>query len=254
MNTHLHLHIDPNGFDISKFMHGLNTAYVHYYNKRYNRHGHVMQERFQSRIVDNDLYNLALSAYIHNNPRDIKGYEDRASEYSYSSYGIYLGLRKDEHKIIDKSLIFGLFGCETIKKFVFQYHSFVERTKCDSEIRDILESISDDLIKTASNEYISGRKTILREMPPAKIIAYISDKIKLPVREISTQCRRKHKEFRAFIAYVLRVLCGFGYRQICETLYNITISGCSKLCSRGYNLITNDKLIYGRVFDELISL
>jgi REP element-mobilizing transposase RayT len=28
MNNHLHLHLDPKGFDVSKFMHSTNTAYV----------------------------------------------------------------------------------------------------------------------------------------------------------------------------------------------------------------------------------
>ena len=60
MDNHLHLHLDPKGFDVSKFMHSLNTAYVRYYNKKYQRHGHVFQERFQSKILLTDEYNLIL--------------------------------------------------------------------------------------------------------------------------------------------------------------------------------------------------
>ena len=37
MDNHLHLHLDPKGFDISKFMHIMNTSYVLYYNRKYKR-------------------------------------------------------------------------------------------------------------------------------------------------------------------------------------------------------------------------
>jgi putative transposase len=67
MDTHQHMHIDPQGFDISKYMLCVNTSYVLYYNKKYNRHGHVFQGRYESRVVSNDGYSLAVSAYIHNN-------------------------------------------------------------------------------------------------------------------------------------------------------------------------------------------
>src|SRR5690606_5705141 len=88
----------------------LNTAYVRYYNRKYNRHGHVFQGRFESRILDTDEYNLAVSAYIHNNPHDISGFSGREEHYEFSSYGIYLGIRKDTYELIDKSFIMGLFN------------------------------------------------------------------------------------------------------------------------------------------------
>lgn len=105
MDNHLHLHLDPKGFDLSRFMQCLNTAYVWYYNKKYRRHGHVFQGRFESRILGTDEYNLAVSAYIHNNPHDIEGFSNREEGYKYSSYGIYLGIRKDSLKLVDTSFI-----------------------------------------------------------------------------------------------------------------------------------------------------
>jgi len=35
-------------------------------------------------------------------------------------------------------------------------------------------------------------------------------------------------------------------------MYNITVSGCSNLCSRGYELVMNGEE-YGKIFDELIN-
>jgi putative transposase len=63
MNNHYHLYIDPCGFDISKFMKRLNQRYVNKIKSKYNRRGHLLAERFKSKIVDTDQYALTVSAY-----------------------------------------------------------------------------------------------------------------------------------------------------------------------------------------------
>ena len=75
MSNHAHFIIDPRGADISKIMHGLNFKYAQTFNKNNKRNGHLFQDRFKSKIVKTDRYLLILSAYIHNNPLKIKGYE-----------------------------------------------------------------------------------------------------------------------------------------------------------------------------------
>lgn len=248
MSNHLHIHLDPKGYDISKFMHSVNTSYVLYYNKKYNRHGHVFQERFQSRIIDSDRYNLVVSAYIHNNPKDIVKYSGRVEEYEYSSYGIYLGIRKNLNNLVDLSFIQGMMGMGKKKTFAGKYRRFVAK----QEDMESLRQFKEDNVEAVQNEYISGRKTLIRGLTPAKVIEYITGKLKHPKNNIlNAQRRNKLSEFRAFTAYVLRVLCGLGYRQICENIYNITISGCSRLCNKGFELTSRHGLVYADIFDEL---
>ncbi|MDF2675637.1 MAG: transposase IS200-family protein [Clostridiales bacterium] len=115
MNNHIHLIVDSNGADISKIMHCINFKYARYFNTLHKRHGHLFQDRFKSKIVGDDRYLIALSAYIHNNPSDIRGYENNPEDYYYSSLGVYLGLRKDESDIIDEEFILNLFGKDIIK-------------------------------------------------------------------------------------------------------------------------------------------
>lgn len=250
MDNHLHIHFDPKGYDISKFMHSINTSYVIYYNKKYKRHGHVLQGRFQSRILDSDAYNLAVSAYIHNNPKDIAGYSGRVEEYQYSSYGIYLGIRKDRHKLIDMGFVRGIMGIKNRKSFSRKYYGFVTSQK-DVES---LEQYDDACTEEEKNEYVGGRKVVIRELTSAKAIEYIANKLRQPVENIiSAQGSKRHSELRAFVAYVLRVLCGLGYRQICETMYNITVSGCSRLCDRGFELANEPGMEYARIFGELLN-
>lgn len=250
MYNHLHIHLDPKGYDISKFMHSLNTSYVLYYNKKYKRHGHLFQERFKSKIADSDSYNLAVSAYIHNNPKDIYGYAGRVEEYQYSSYGVYLKIRKDRYDLIDVGFIKGLMGIKSKKTFANKYRKFVERHK---DVKSVGMCIEDDIEET-ENEYISGRKTIVRELTPAKVIEYIAFKLGQPTSNILSRQRKQNQyEFRAFVAYVLRVLCGLGYRQICENIYNITVSGCSRLCNKGFELANRKSFEYAAIFGELSS-
>lgn len=249
MDNHLHLHLDPKGFDVSKFMHSLNTAYVRYYNKKYSRHGHVFQDRFESRILSTDEYNLTVSAYIHNNPHDIEGFSGREETYKYSSYGIYLGIRRDNLGLIDKSFIMGIFNIYDEALFARRYCEFV------SHQRDIgsLGELGKKLSGAVENQYISGREVILREYSPSKVVSFIADRMMVMERGgILTKAKHKLINYRAFSAYVLRVLCGLGYSEICRNICNITISGCSRLCSRGYELMGRDAFFRG-LFDELVS-
>ena len=64
MTNHYHLIIDTCGFDISKFMKSLNQSYVKYINKKYKRRGHLLTERFNSKIISTNDYMMTVSAYI----------------------------------------------------------------------------------------------------------------------------------------------------------------------------------------------
>jgi putative transposase len=249
MDTHLHLHFDPKGFDISRFMACLNTSYAGYYNRKYNRRGSVIQDRFQSRLVDTDEYNFAVSAYIHNNPHDMEGYSGREQLYKYSSYGIYLGIRKDTHQLIDTSFMMGLFNIGNKSVFAKRYAEFVSHQRDIGTLGELRKKLSCE----AENEYVSGRQVILREVSPAKVISFLSGKLMITGEgSLANKSRKKLLQYRAFTAYVLRVFSGLGYREICSNMYNITISGCSQLCNRGYELVSRNSL-YSELIHELIN-
>jgi len=249
MDTHVHFELDPHKFNVSRYMQCLNTAYVRYYNKKYKRHGHVFQGRFESRIIDTDEYNLNLSAYIHNNPHDIEGFTDREEEYTFSSYGIYLGIRNDFHKIIDKKLIMRLCKTTDNNEFVEKYFEFVSHQRKTGSYKELRKKYS-SLIE---NEYYSGREIVPRDFSPAKVISYISEKLKIPEdKTFMHKGDRRNKEYRAFSAYVLRVLCGLGFKEICCRINNITISGCSKLCRRGYELCKIEGSEYMTLLEKMI--
>ena len=166
MDNHVHIYIDPCQFDISSFMHSLNTAYVKYFNKKYQRHGHLYQGRFASSIVDNYTYSLTLSAYIHNNPKDIPGYSGREEEYKYSSYGIYTGYREDTEGIVETDFILSHF--DTDKDLARKkYKAFTEALKETG----IMKEVDDNILNAyRENTYDSGKSFIIRNRKPVELI------------------------------------------------------------------------------------
>ena len=249
MDNHVHIHFDAKGFDVSKFMHSTNTAYVRYYNKKYNRHGHLFQDRFESRVLGTDEYNLSVSAYIHNNPSDIEGYRNNEHLYKYSSYGIYLG-KRDLLNLIDKSFIKSIFNNNDDQVFVKKYCEFVSHQRDMGSINSIMKQLP----PTIEHEYRSERKIILRDRNVSQVLSYISDKlIKGSTTGVFLKAKRKTMDFRAFCAYTMRTLCGLSYREICQSMYNMTASGCARLCDLGFRLTSSNEK-YTELFNELMNL
>jgi putative transposase len=90
MDNHYHLILETPKAGLSKIIHSLNTAYTLYFNKKYQRFGHLFQGRYRSVIIEADSYLLALSRYIHLNPVRA-GIVKNPEDYPWSSYLAYIG-------------------------------------------------------------------------------------------------------------------------------------------------------------------
>ncbi len=77
--------VDGNGRNLSKFMHGLNTSYVAYFNNKYQKVGHLWQGRFKSKVIVKDKYLIDCINYIELNPV-MAGLVKSPHEYIWSSY------------------------------------------------------------------------------------------------------------------------------------------------------------------------
>ena len=62
---------------------------MYWYNVKYQRVGHLFQDRFKSEPVDSDAYLLTVIRYIHQNPVKA-GLCERPEDYPYSSWKEYL--------------------------------------------------------------------------------------------------------------------------------------------------------------------
>lgn len=93
MSNHVHLLLQETCAEagcggVPKLMHRLGTIIAKWYNQKYDRVGHVFQDRYGSTAVENDAYLLTVLRYIHQNPVKAKVAENCHS-YPFSSYAAY---------------------------------------------------------------------------------------------------------------------------------------------------------------------
>jgi putative transposase len=95
-----HFHLLVQNLDdkiLSVYMHRVLTAYSKYFNTKYRKKGHVFEGPFKSVHIKNNVQILHLSAYIHKNPKEIRGWENTYNKYPYSSYQDFIGLNRWGH-------------------------------------------------------------------------------------------------------------------------------------------------------------
>jgi len=93
MHNHYHLLIETPEGNLSRGMRHLNGIYTKYFNKKYQRTGHLFQGIHKSIIVDKEHYLLQLSRYIAQNPVRAKLIED-PKDWPWCSYPKYIGHKK----------------------------------------------------------------------------------------------------------------------------------------------------------------
>ena len=245
MDNHAHFIIDANGSDISKVMHSLNFKYAQIYNFKYKRHGHLFQDRFKSKIVTTERYLFTLSAYIHRNPEDIEKYSKCIEKYKYSSLGVFLGLRRDQFRILDEGFIMQMFG-NSIKESRSNYMKFVYACD-DKKLKEDAE------FGNETTCYKSERKIIVRDFSPDEILNYVSEETGINKTKFHIKNGRKTTEGRALAVLLMRGFCNFRCSDICKVLGNITQSRVSGLCSIAMNLIDKDENYKKMVNDFLIK-
>ena len=107
MSNHIHLLIKEGKEPIATTMKRIGVSYVSWFNRKYERCGHLFQDRFRSEPVENDAYFLTVLRYIHQNPVK-SGETNKAEESQWSSYRAYLG----EGGLVDTDFALALFSSE----------------------------------------------------------------------------------------------------------------------------------------------
>ncbi len=88
MPNHVHLLIHENEVRLETIFRRIGAAYVYWFNGKYERTGHLFQDRFKSEPVETDAYFLTVIRYIHQNPVRA-GLCERPEDYAYSSLKTY---------------------------------------------------------------------------------------------------------------------------------------------------------------------
>jgi REP element-mobilizing transposase RayT len=109
MSNHVHLLIERQVNAVGRIMQRLLTGYAQYYNRRYRRVGHLLQDRYKSILCQSDRYLSELVRYIHLNPVRAR-MVDQPEDYAYSSHRVYLGM--ESTAIVDADPVLRHFGAK----------------------------------------------------------------------------------------------------------------------------------------------
>ena len=104
--NHIHLLIETPNDPISRIMQMINFTYTQYFNRKYEKVGHLFQGRYKSYLCDKDRYLLSLVRYIHNNPVRA-GLVEAVGAYVWSSHSDYL---KGTKGLVDTDNVLRLFS------------------------------------------------------------------------------------------------------------------------------------------------
>jgi putative transposase len=97
MSNHVHLLLEvAKPPTLNKIMSGLNLSYTRYFNFKYQKVGHLWQDRFKSKLIDKDSYLLGCINYIEFNPIR-SSLVKRIEDYKWTSFN----LRNIKNDLID---------------------------------------------------------------------------------------------------------------------------------------------------------
>lgn len=153
MDNHYHMLIQTKGDSVSKFIHHLGTKYSIYYNAKYDRTGHLFQDRFKSENVEDESYFMTVFRYIIRNP-ETAGI-CKTEEYKWHS----LYHPESINKFVDLRVPIGIAGgVNKLRKFVL--------TDNNDECMDYKNVISDeDALKIIHDKLGLKSGTEISKMP-----------------------------------------------------------------------------------------
>lgn len=146
MSNHVHLIVFDKNDNLSKAMQSLAVAYSSYFSKKYDKVGHLFQNRFHSKNVETKEYLVQLCRYIHQNPP--KAQIGTVDNYKWSSYKEYINLDLKE-RITNINTILPMFGSnkqEAIKNFKIFHQKEIDDNAQNAEF-EIVDKLTDEELK-----------------------------------------------------------------------------------------------------------
>ena len=88
MPNHVHLLLQEKHETLGEVVKRITIAYAYYFNRKYQRNGHLFQDRFRSEPVNDIKYFKTLLRYIHQNPV-LAGIAENVGDYLWRSWHEY---------------------------------------------------------------------------------------------------------------------------------------------------------------------
>lgn len=237
MSNHYHLllkTLDPN---LSKVMQWFGTTYTRKFNLNHHTNGHLFQGRFKSIIVENDVYLLRLSCYIHRNPVRA-GLVDRLADYPWSSYPFYGYKKKSPGWLNTGTILDYLSGDDShqayrkkMREYAKENHSIWEDVKYGLIYgsQDFVEKLKGRFLADKKNNELPQHNRLLREFDPGLFLTKAGRILGLDIEAVrnAKKMRDSDKEKRDLLIYFLCKTGRFSNQKIGD-LFKLTYSSISK--------------------------
>ena len=142
MGNHIHLLIGSGSKPLDTIFKSIGSAFVYWYNTKYDRTGHLFQDRFKSEPVNTKQYFLTVLRYILQNPVKA-GICTLPQFYKYSSAKAYLSSYKG---LTDTELAMHLLDKSSLRLFLLE--------KNDDSCLELNEAPKRGMIDSAAAELI----------------------------------------------------------------------------------------------------
>ena len=132
MPNHFHLFVQQLTKDgLTPFMKAVCTNFSMYFNRKYDRIGHLFESTYKAALVETEPYYLHVTRYIHRNPKPLLARDNPLHIYPYSSYPYYLGAPSPIWLHTSPILSFSRTQRSLFPKDILSYQSFVENEEID---------------------------------------------------------------------------------------------------------------------------
>ncbi len=195
-----HLLIEPSQqFTISQIMHDVNVNYTKYYNKKYEKKGHLFEERFKAVLIEKEGYLLEMTRFVHrvvlkDNPTM------QLKDFRWSSYLSYINAEPDKNisANIDCAEVLNLLPAEN--KTV-SYEEFVEKAS-----RQDLEALENKMYRAP---IVGSDKFVEKIKEMAKAAAEAGGEQPELNAELFLEKRKRNRAVYVLVASVL-IFLGVG--------------------------------------------
>ena len=174
---------------MSTVMKRLLTGHAIYFNKKYNRTGHLFQNRYKSILCQEDTYLLELVRYIHLNPLRAKIVPDLQSldKYPYCGHAIIIGNIKYIWQ--DTKYVLGYFGSK-LSLARRKYREYVQKGISKGKRPDL---IGGGLVRSAGGwEALKGLRRIKAYMKGDERILGDGDFVESVLKSCQDEFNRKY--------------------------------------------------------------
>ena len=152
MNTHFHAKVKTPHGNISAAIGYLLSHYAQWWNRRHNRHGHLLEARFKAPLIEDGWYSRNVIRYIALNPVKAK-YVEHASEWRWGSHRALAGL-DEPPEFLDTQWLTSVFDGRTFQQCQREYANHVDGTEDDP-----IELV--DAVLESSPEFAAEARTVV---------------------------------------------------------------------------------------------